>query len=147
MARHAPLGHVRVMQRDGDAPEPSARLPDSEAGRGGVTSRQRQNDRRELVMAWLRRIHSALVWACSLLVALGTSPLAGADAVLQCREYLCFAYAYGKLKDRTILSGHSDRSLDTVVPFGPSVLSFAKMESVRSPDQVGLRTVQNGLTR
>ena len=113
MARHAPLGHVRVMQRDGDAPEPSARLPDSEAGRGGVTSRQRQNDRRELIMAWLRRIHSALVWACSLLVALGTSPLA--DAVLQCREYLCFAYAYGKLKDRTILSSHSDRAFPLVL--------------------------------
>jgi hypothetical protein len=55
--------------------------------------RQRQNDRRELIMAWLRRIHSALVWACSLLVA----PLTLCYSVESI--YVPRTHHHGKLKD------------------------------------------------
>jgi len=120
MARHAPLGHVRVMQRDGDAPEPSARLPVPE--RGPAEAKRPA------------RTHHGVAPPHSLCPCLGLLPVPArrpADAVLQCREYLCSAYASSRKIKR---SGRSlaVSSLHTVVPFRPSVLSFAKMESVRS---------------
>lgn len=70
----APLGHTRVMQRGGVVTtRPSRARAGSGSGSGSFRARGRlavagrgKNGRRELIMAPLRRIHSAPVWACFL---------------------------------------------------------------------------------